>query len=113
MKNKFLIFIIIAILSTPFLVISVITLMKVDPETINQIQEPEKPIVSPVLPSASFMEGYWDGWYGKWLGPIRWTVNRDYRQGHMLGTYDKKNNIYRFSMPKSNVTSKTITMPKP
>jgi hypothetical protein len=66
-----------------------------------EIKESPKPKpIPPTTPSASFMTGYWDGWHGKWLGPVRWTASNDYRQGHMLGSYDRKNNITRYPAPK-------------
>lgn len=46
--------------------------------------------------SKQFMRGYWDGYKGKWLGPIKWTLSKEYRQGHLLGSSDKKNKIERF-----------------
>jgi hypothetical protein len=30
------------------------------------------------------------------LGPINWTFSDDYRQGHMLGSYDRKNGNNRY-----------------
>jgi hypothetical protein len=54
------------------------------------------PVPPPASPSRSFMMGYWDGFHGKWLGPVRWTLSNEYRQGHMLGAYDRKNGIMRY-----------------
>jgi hypothetical protein len=51
-------------------------------------------------PSEIFMNGYWDGWRGKISGTFRWTFNEEYRQGHMLGSYDRKNGIDRYEKPK-------------
>lgn len=62
----------------------------------------EKPSSKPSLPppSESFMKGYWDGYNGTWLGPVRWLVKDDYRQGWNLGNKDRINNIQRFSPPE-------------
>ena len=49
-------------------------------------------------PSDDFLKGYNDGWKGKWLGPIRWTMSEDYRQGHMLGAYDQKKQKARYDI---------------
>lgn len=54
------------------------------------------PLTPPATPSRSFMMGYWDGFHGKWLGPVRWTLSNEYRQGHMLGAYDRKHGIMRY-----------------
>lgn len=69
------------------------------PQTQEQPVSPPRPQPKPVnpIPSSSFMKGYWDGWHGMWLGPIRWTLSDDYRQGHMLGSYDRKHNIERYT----------------
>ena len=45
-----------------------------------------------LVDSKEFVKGYKDGWENKWTGAIYWTLSRDYRQGHMIGTYDKQNN---------------------
>lgn len=71
------------------------------PEITQPIVESVEPInaTKPVapIPSSTFMKGYWDGWHRIWLGPIRWTISDDYRQGHMLGAYDRKHNIERYT----------------
>lgn len=54
---------------------------------------------TPPPPSESFMKGYWDGYNGTWLGPIRWLVKDDYRQGWNLGNKDRINNIQRYTPP--------------
>ena len=54
------------------------------------------------IPSKDFMTGYWEGYNGKKALFFRWSSNEDYRQGHMLGAYDKKNNIERYEKPKND-----------
>lgn len=114
MKKSFFIVLVLAIFSTPFVVLSIIGLMQIKPETqqfvpptsnITSVElEPLKPLEPTAelqqIPSKSFMSGYWDGWHGVWLGPIRWTVSDDYRQGHMLGSYDRRNKTSRYPPPK-------------
>lgn len=75
------------------------SLPKVEQKQVEQESEiiQSNPSNATPNPSASFMKGYWDGWHGTWLGPIKWTINDDYRQGHMLGSYDRKNKIKRYS----------------
>ena len=106
MKKSFFVLLVLAILSTPLWILGMISILRVPPQAHQPIVEPivdVTPIVQPIsapivsLPSASFMSGYWDGWHGKWLGPIRWTLNDEYRQGHMLGTYDREKGIDRYS----------------
>jgi len=124
MKKSFFIVLMLAILSTPLVVMGIISIMRVKPEASQPVNEfpmaeiettpttpseaqpatPNSPATGvptqPVIPSATFMTGYWDGWHGKWLGPIRWTLSDDYRQGHMLGSYDRRNGIDRYPSPK-------------
>lgn len=120
MKKSFFTVLVLAILSTPLVVLGIIGIMRVKPEArpINEVPmaevKPVQPVapVSPIVPvnptpptigstpTATFMSGYWDGWHGKWLGPIRWTLSDDYRQGHMLGSYDRRNGINRYPSPK-------------
>ena len=42
--------------------------------------------------SVKFADGYRDAWNFKRKGAIYWILNKDYRQGHMIGIYDKENN---------------------
>jgi len=123
MKKSFFAVLMLAILATPIVVLSIIGIMRVKPEVhqpINEVPVEVKPVqpatpsetpvapvtpatgvpTQPVSPTATFMSGYWDGWHGKWLGPIRWTLSDDYRQGHMLGSYDRRNGIDRYPAPK-------------
>lgn len=122
MRKIQLTILLLAILATPIVVLGVAKYMQVKPESHKPLEnymaevkstekqlEPVTPPISPQpistptapsSPTATFLNGYWDGWHGKWLGPIRWTLSNDYRQGHMLGTYDKKNGITRYSPPK-------------
>lgn len=120
MKKSFFAVLMLAILATPIVVLGIISIMRVTPEARQPINEvpmtevkpvqPATPSVTPVAPAtgvptqsvgptATFMSGYWDGWHGKWLGPIRWTLSDDYRQGHMLGSYDRRNGINRYPAP--------------
>ena len=112
MKKSFFTMLVLAILSTPFLVLSIIGIMRVKPEyqqseplAVEPITEPITDVPSQLLspsksPSKNFMNGYWDGWHGVWLGPIRWTVSDEYRQGNMLGSYDRRNKISRYPPPE-------------
>jgi hypothetical protein len=50
----------------------------------------------PVRPSSAFMKGYWDGYHGTWLAPIRWTFTDEYRQGWSQGSSDRKKGIKRY-----------------
>jgi len=122
MKKSFFAVLMLAILATPIVVLGIISIMRVKPEGRQPINEvpmaevkPVQPVTpsvpppvtpmagattQPASPSATFMSGYWDGWHGKWLGPIRWTLSDDYRQGHMLGSYDRRNGINRYPAPK-------------
>lgn len=108
MKKNFFVFLVLLILSTPLVILSVISVLQVKPETNNfsqsfetmpqeseELPKQDKAALpnTPSNPSASFMNGYWDGWHGKWLGPIRWTLSDEYRQGHMLGSYDRKKGV--------------------
>mgnify|MGYP001005789299 CR=1 FL=1 len=61
----------------------------------DQVATP--PVVPPNKPSTTFMKGYWDGYNGTWLAPIRWTFVDDYRQGWSLGSHDRKNGIKRYN----------------
>ena len=87
------------VFSTPLWILGTISIMREQPVVRPIIVQPISPLppVQQNMPSFSFMSGYWDGWHGKWLGPIRWTLNDEYRQGHMLGTYDRKKGIHRYS----------------
>lgn len=113
MNKSFFAVLALAILATPLVVLGIIGVMRVKPEVHQPIAEmplvdvakpavPEdvKPVppqagapIPPKSPSSAYMNGYWDGWHGVWLGPIRWTLSDDYRQGHMLGTYDRRHGI--------------------
>lgn len=119
MKKSFFIVLILAILSIPFTLICIYNIMQIKPEVYqpvtnlplveeNKIEpEPEPlkevdptPIQPKSKPSAAFLSGYQDGWHGKWLGPVRWTLSDDYRQGHMLGSYDRKKGNDRYDLSK-------------
>jgi len=63
----------------------------------NSPAAPPAPATPPPMPSSRFMKGYWDGWHGSWVGPIRWIFSDDYRQGHMLGRHDRIHNIQRYT----------------
>lgn len=120
MKNSMFVVLALAILSTPLVVLGVISILRtpevqpqVDTQIVDQQPAPQQIIVTPATPqpaapqpaaptgqpvppaapSSSFMTGYWDGWHGVWLGPVRWVVSDDYRQGHMLGVYDRRHGI--------------------
>lgn len=108
MKKSFLVFLLLVIFSTPLVILGVISVLQVKPEANNfsqsvestpqesqELHNQDKAALpnTPSNPSISFMNGYWDGWHGKWLGPIRWTLSDEYRQGHMLGSYDRKKGI--------------------
>ena len=91
-------------LCTPIIVLMVINLMRVKPESykpifqtnaveVKNVQQNSKSIPTE---SEKFLNGYRDGWNKKWLGPINWTFSDDYRQGHMLGSYDRKNGNDRY-----------------
>ena len=112
MKKSFFTVLVLAILSIPFMLFGIFNIMRVKPEVYQPISEfpiaevtPNEsanssiPVTQP-KPSATFLSGYRDGWNGKWLGPIRWTISDDYRQGHMLGSYDKKNGNERYSLKR-------------
>lgn len=116
MKNSFVTLAII-VLSTPFIIIMIIELLRLPPKTspvevkpivtipevvvkpsetpLESLETPQKEV--PKYPSTNFMNGYWDGMRGRWLGAIKWTLSEDYRQGHMLGSYDRRKNINRYS----------------
>jgi hypothetical protein len=105
------------IVLTPYLTVKVIERYKVKPEVVEEtielpeskpeinpqplITEPKKEEKKKESANPEFIRGYWDGWDGKRLPIIRWTTNEDYRQGHMLGTYDHKHKIERYERPKS------------
>lgn len=56
------------------------------------VQPPATPPAAPQVapPSKDWMTGYWDGYTGKWLGPLKWTVSDDYRNGHQIGAEDRR-----------------------
>jgi hypothetical protein len=68
----------------------------VKPVTPEQPSTPTTPPTPPVRPSTTFMRGYWDGYNGTWLGPVRWLASDDYRQGWSLGNSDRKKGIKRY-----------------
>ena len=47
----------------------------------------------PTNPTVPFMTGYHDGYYGRWLAPIRWTALNEYRHGWAAGAYDRKHGL--------------------
>lgn len=114
MKKNFFTVLVLTVLSIPFMLFGIFNIMLVKPEVYQPINEFPIAEISPnksslensntpvtqVKPSTTFLSGYRDGWNGKWLGPIRWTLSDDYRQGHMLGSYDKKNGNERYSLKK-------------
>lgn len=68
------------------------------PEVKVEIQKeapvaPTKPAPPPLAPSANFLKGYNDGYYGTWLGPVRWISTADYRNGWSAGEYDRVNQL--------------------
>lgn len=66
------------------------------PEVKVEIQKeaaPVKPVAPPLAPSANFLKGYNDGYYGTWLGPVRWLATADYRNGWSAGEYDRTNQL--------------------
>lgn len=99
-----------ALLAVPFVILNYKRTEVPQNSQVPQIVEPVKPTepeekpaeivptqpVTPV-PSSTFMKGYWDGWHGIWLGPIRWILSDDYRQGHMLGSHDRSHHIERYT----------------
>lgn len=57
------------------------------------VPAPELPQIAPVPvapQSEQFIAGYRDGYAGSWLGPARWVVSNDYRNGHQAGVADRK-----------------------
>lgn len=77
-------------------------IMNYKPSQENIFTEPVKPVppkenmpISP-RPSSAFMKGYWDGYYGTWLAPVRWTVADEYRQGWSQGNSDRRQGIKRY-----------------
>jgi hypothetical protein len=92
-------------LCTPIIVLMVINLMRVKPESYKPIFQANAVEVKNAQPNSKtivqkqpqrFLDGYHDGWSKKWLGPINWTFSDDYRHGHMLGSYDRKNGNNRY-----------------
>lgn len=57
----------------------------------------QPPVVTPpqpqVAPSASYLEGYNDGYYRHWVAPARWVVLGDYRAGRGAGSYDREHGL--------------------
>jgi len=121
--RKFLIGIVIVlfVFLTPYVTIQVMERYKVHPiegnhetqknaESKNDFTKPDKneelkldkDKKKEYVPSKDFITGYWEGYNGKKALFFRWSSNEDYRQGHMLGAYDKKNNIDRYEKPKSD-----------
>jgi len=57
---------------------------------------PDVPKTMPVIPqapSATYLKGYRDGYYGTWLAPVRWLVTDDYRNGWSAGSYDRTHHL--------------------
>lgn len=125
--RKILVLIIVAlfIISTPFITLSIMEKVRVQPEgklaelpPVTPPKEPqpnlppEKPAATPEKPKAEpkkeeektaspeFLKGYWDGYMGYKMPIFKFSLSEDYRQGHMLGVYDKKHDIKRYAMPK-------------
>lgn len=70
---------------------------KIFTEPVQPVSPKENtPPASPVRPSSAFMHGYWDGYNGTWLAPIRWVATDEYRQGWSLGNSDRKKGIKRY-----------------
>lgn len=66
------------------------------PQPVAPPPQPVPPIVipaPPAAPSTDFMTGYWDGYTGRWISPIKWVVGSDYRNGHQLGSQDRVNKV--------------------
>lgn len=101
---------IIVIITVPIVTILILNLFRVKPIILNQIVHDEEVVVMPVVETTSeivsevvsevisveFKQGYSAAQKKQRLGPLRWTLSSDYRQGYMLGTYDAKNNIDRY-----------------
>lgn len=106
MKKSSFVLYILAVISTPLIILSVCHFMTIRPQVYKSITElpeaSEEEVISQIVvsektkPSQIFLSGYYDGWRGKAVGPIRWIVNEDYRQGHMLGVYDRKKGVDRY-----------------
>lgn len=108
------------VVSTPLITLSIIESVKVKPDgklaelpPVTPPKEPQpnlpedKPTEKPTekkeedkTASPEFLKGYWDGYMGKKLPLLKFSLSDDYRQGHMLGAYDKKHDIKRYAMPK-------------
>lgn len=74
------------------------------PEVKVEIQQkpvepaPPKPSPPSFIPSANYRKGYDDGYYGTWLGPVRWLATADYRNGWSAGESDRVNGLpHRFT----------------
>ena len=68
---------------------------------LNIQQENKKPIQK----NPEFQKGYKDAQNGKWIGPLRWTLDQNYRLGHMLGNNDRNKGINRLENKKDNVVT--------
>lgn len=128
-KILFIVVVVLFVISTPFVTLSVINKLKVHPDAklaelppVVPPKEPqpnlppekpsEKPAATPEKPKAEpkkeedktatpeFLKGYWDGYMGVRMPILKFSLSDDYRQGHMLGVYDKKHDIKRYTMPK-------------
>ena len=81
-KKSFCKILTLSCLCTPFIVLMVINLMRVKPESykpifqtnaveVKNVQQNSKSIPKE---SEKFLNGYRDGWNKKWLGPINWKT---------------------------------------
>lgn len=71
---------------------------KAEPKVEPKVEPKAEPKVEPKLiekkspvnpPNTTYLNGYNDGFYGTWLGPIRWVLADDYRTGWNAGHADK------------------------
>lgn len=124
MKNSFFTTLVLVLLSNALVIFGINSINKINSiksdvgQLPNELPEPmpvQPSEIHPVeleigLPTQStnlskkFMNGYKDGWQGVRLGPIGWTLSDDYRQGHMLGSYDQKQGIDRY--PEARIRSR-------
>lgn len=63
------------------------------PPSVSPPDVPKTMPVIPPTPSATYLKGYRDGYYGTWLAPVRWLVTDDYRNGWSAGSYDRTHHL--------------------
>ena len=56
-----------------------------------------QPNNQPVIenPSSEYINGYKDGYSGRWLAPVRWVLANEYRHGWNDGSFDKEHNLQK------------------